>query len=38
MPLNSDNQDTNKDGNTDHYYYKKEFVNNGLVDDLFDFE
>ncbi len=28
----------NKDGNTDYYYYKKEFVDNGQVDDLFDFE
>jgi len=38
IPLNSDNQDMNKDGNTDYYYYKKQFVDNGQVDDLFDFE
>ena len=38
IPLNSNNQDLNKNGNTDYYYYKKEFVDNGQVDDLFDFE
>ena len=38
MPLNSNNPDLNKNGNIGYYYYKKEFVENGQVDDLFDFE
>ena len=38
MPLHSNNQDLNKNDNTGYYYYKKEFVENGQIDDLFDFE